>query len=97
MKPAPGEREVDGAVPEFGPENVGLSTGDATVNHDAPILCCTAEILANIALHEGAGSDIRDVVMDEFHYYADRERGVAAGAAADHASDALSADVRDPG
>jgi len=62
---------------EFGPENVGLSTGDATVNHDAPILCCTAEILANIALHEGAGSDIRDVVMDEFHYYADRERGVA--------------------
>jgi superfamily II RNA helicase len=39
---------------EFGPENVGLSTGDATVNRDAPILCCTAEILANIALREGA-------------------------------------------
>jgi hypothetical protein len=62
---------------EFGPENVGLSTGDATVNRDAPILCCTAEILANIALREGAASGIGDVVMDEFHYYADRERGVA--------------------
>jgi superfamily II RNA helicase len=62
---------------EFGPENVGLSTGDATVNHDALILCCTAEILSNIALCEGAESTIRDVVMDEFHYYSDRERGVA--------------------
>ncbi|MEO8354001.1 MAG: DUF3516 domain-containing protein, partial [Chthoniobacteraceae bacterium] len=62
---------------EFGPENVGLSTGDATVNRDAPILCCTAEILANIALREGAKAAVQDVVMDEFHYYADRERGVA--------------------
>lgn len=62
---------------EFGPENVGLSTGDATVNRDAPILCCTAEILANIALREGAEAKVQDVVMDEFHYYADRERGVA--------------------
>jgi superfamily II RNA helicase len=62
---------------EFGPDNVGLSTGDATVNHDAPILCCTAEILANIALREGAQANVREVVMDEFHYYADRERGVA--------------------
>jgi superfamily II RNA helicase len=62
---------------EFGPDNVGLSTGDASVNHDAPILCCTAEILANIALREGSQADVRDVVMDEFHYYADRDRGVA--------------------
>ncbi|MCE9612048.1 MAG: DUF3516 domain-containing protein [Chthoniobacter sp.] len=62
---------------EFGPENVGLSTGDATVNRDAPILCCTAEILANIALREGANARVDDVVMDEFHYYADRDRGVA--------------------
>ncbi|HAK94694.1 MAG TPA: DUF3516 domain-containing protein [Planctomycetes bacterium] len=62
---------------EFGPENVGLSTGDATVNRDAPILCCTAEILANIALREGAFADVDEVVSDEFHYYADRERGVA--------------------
>ncbi|MCQ2053920.1 MAG: DUF3516 domain-containing protein [Fibrobacter sp.] len=62
---------------EFGPENVGLSTGDATVNHEAPILCCTAEILSNMALSEGEKLDIIDVVMDEFHYYSDRERGVA--------------------
>ena len=61
----------------FGPENVGLSTGDASVNRDAPILCCTAEILANIALREGADAKVDDVIMDEFHYYADRERGVA--------------------
>ena len=62
---------------EFGAENVGLSTGDATVNHDAPILCCTAEILSNMALCEGEKLEILDVVMDEFHYYSDRERGVA--------------------
>jgi len=62
---------------EFGPDNVGLSTGDASVNREAPILCCTAEILANIALREGAAASVQEVVMDEFHYYADRERGVA--------------------
>lgn len=62
---------------EFGPENVGLSTGDASVNRDAPILCCTAEILSNIALREGPQANVQDVIMDEFHYYADRERGVA--------------------
>lgn len=62
---------------EFGADNVGLSTGDASVNRDAPLLCCTAEILANIALREGGMTDVREVVMDEFHYYADRERGVA--------------------
>lgn len=62
---------------EFGPEQVGMATGDATVNREAPILCCTAEILANIALREGGDSEIGDVVMDEFHYYSDKERGVA--------------------
>ncbi len=62
---------------EFGPDNVGLSTGDATVNRDAPILCCTAEILSNIALREGPQANVQEVIMDEFHYYADRERGVA--------------------
>ncbi|MBW8865517.1 MAG: DEAD/DEAH box helicase, partial [Verrucomicrobia bacterium] len=62
---------------EFGPDNVGLSTGDGSVNQDAPILCCTAEILANMALREGAAVNVQDVVMDEFHYYSDRERGVA--------------------
>ena len=62
---------------ELGPENVGLSTGDATVNRDAPVLCCTAEVLANIALREGDNARVDDVVMDEFHWYADRDRGVA--------------------
>jgi hypothetical protein len=62
---------------EFGPEYVGLSTGDASVNREAPILCCTAEVLGNIALREGSGADVQHVVMDEFHYYADRDRGVA--------------------
>jgi superfamily II RNA helicase len=62
---------------EFGPDNVGLSTGDASVHREAPILCCTAEILANIALRQGAAAAVQEVVMDEFHYYADRERGVA--------------------
>lgn len=62
---------------EFGAEQVGLATGDATVNRDAPILCCTAEILANIALRDGADARVDDVVMDEFHWYADRDRGGA--------------------
>lgn len=61
----------------FGPENVGMLTGDARVNDDAPIICCTAEILANIALREGAGADIGQVVMDEFHFYAEPDRGWA--------------------
>ncbi len=62
---------------DFGPENVGMMTGDASVNPRAPVLCCTAEILANMALHRGEHSDVRAVIMDEFHYYADRERGYA--------------------
>lgn len=62
---------------DFGPDNVGMATGDATVNRDAPILCCTAEILANLALRHGEKAAINQVIMDEFHYYADRERGVA--------------------
>ena len=62
---------------QFGARNVGLSTGDASINRHAPILCCTAEVLANIALREGMRADVRDVVMDEFHYYSDPERGGA--------------------
>ena len=54
-----------------------VAQGDASVNRDAPILCCTAEILSNIALREGTQADVQEVIMDEFHYYADRERGVA--------------------
>lgn len=62
---------------DFGPENVGMMTGDASVNRSAPILCCTAEILSNIALREGEHTPVQDVIMDEFHYYSDPERGVA--------------------
>lgn len=61
----------------FGPDNVGMITGDATVNADAPVICCTAEILSNLALREGAQAQVDDVIMDEFHYYSDLERGVA--------------------
>ena len=62
---------------ELGPENVGMLTGDAAVNRDAPVLCCTAEILSNMALRQGQLAPVDCVVMDEFHYYSDRERGVA--------------------
>ncbi|MFE1646414.1 DEAD/DEAH box helicase [Microbacterium sp. P01] len=61
----------------FGPENVGMVTGDSSVNGDAPIICCTAEILANQALRHGADTDVDQVVMDEFHYYGDPDRGWA--------------------
>jgi HrpA-like RNA helicase len=54
-----------------------MITGDATVNHDAPVICCTAEILANIALRDGAHALVDDVIMDEFHYYSDHSRGAA--------------------
>ncbi|ANH39491.1 ski2-like helicase [Nocardioides dokdonensis FR1436] len=61
----------------FGAENVGMLTGDAAVNVDAPIICCTAEVLANLALREGRHVDVGLVVMDEFHYYGEPERGWA--------------------
>jgi len=61
----------------FGPANVGMVTGDTAINAEAPIICCTAEILANQALREGDGLDAGVVVMDEFHFYADPQRGWA--------------------
>ena len=61
----------------FGAENVGMMTGDSAVNADAPIICCTAEILANLALREGEDTPVGQVVMDEFHFYADPDRGWA--------------------
>ncbi|PXY17287.1 DEAD/DEAH box helicase [Prauserella coralliicola] len=64
----------------FGADNVGMMTGDSNVNPDAPIICCTAEILANIALRLGAeaGEDtVGQVVADEFHYYSEPDRGWA--------------------
>ena len=61
----------------FGPASVGMMTGDASVNATAPVICCTAEVLANIALRDGAAADVGQVVMDEFHFYADPDRGWA--------------------
>ena len=61
----------------FGPDEVGMMTGDGSVNPTAPIICCTAEVLANIALREGANADAGQVVMDEFHFYSDPDRGWA--------------------
>ena len=79
---------------DFGPEHVGMMTGDASVNPHAPVLCCTAEILANIALTRGDHAEVGAVIMDEFHYYSDKERGLrTAGAAAHVAARALPAHV----
>jgi superfamily II RNA helicase len=80
-------------VAAFGSDNVGMMTGDSSVNPGAPIICCTAEILANIALRTGEGvaeapghvddpavpgeDAVGQVVMDEFHFYADPQRGWA--------------------
>jgi superfamily II RNA helicase len=61
----------------FGAENVGMVTGDSSVNADAPIICCTAEILANLAMRSGADAAVDQVVMDEFHFYSDPDRGWA--------------------
>ncbi|MBP2477786.1 superfamily II RNA helicase [Crossiella equi] len=61
----------------FGAEKVGMMTGDSSVNSDAPIICCTAEILANIALRDGADAEVGQVVMDEFHFYSEPDRGWA--------------------
>ena len=61
----------------FGADKVGMLTGDASVNAGAPIICCTAEVLANVALREGAAADVGQVVMDEFHFYAEPDRGWA--------------------
>ncbi|MDJ0788525.1 MAG: DUF3516 domain-containing protein [Myxococcota bacterium] len=61
----------------LGAENVGMLTGDASINWAAPVICCTAEVLSNMALRQGSATDAPYVVMDEFHYYSDRDRGVA--------------------
>jgi superfamily II RNA helicase len=64
-------------VDVLGPDRVGMVTGDGAVNAGAPVICCTAEVLANQALREGADADVGLAVVDEFHYYADRDRGWA--------------------
>jgi superfamily II DNA helicase RecQ len=62
---------------DFGPENVGMLTGDASINAGAPIVCCTAEVLANMALRQGAALQVPYAVLDEFHFYSDPSRGWA--------------------
>lgn len=62
---------------DFGPDQVGMVTGDGSINAQAPIICCTAEILSNMALRDGEYANVHDVIMDEFHYYSDKQRGVA--------------------
>ncbi len=62
---------------ELGAERVGMLTGDASINPEARVLCCTAEVLANMALRNGRLLDVPEVVMDEFHFYSDAERGWA--------------------
>ena len=66
-----------GLVNMLGRENVGMITGDSQINPQAPVICCTAEILANQALREGEWSDVGCVAMDEFHFYSDLDRGWA--------------------
>ena len=61
----------------FGADNVGMVTGDTQINPTAPILCCTAEILAHAVLQSGRDLPLRHVTMDEFHYFAERGRGWA--------------------
>jgi hypothetical protein len=62
---------------EFGSDRVGMVTGDAAVNPEAPIICCTQEILANWALRDGRNAPVDVAVIDEFHYYGDPQRGWA--------------------
>lgn len=61
----------------FGAERVGMMIGNTAINPTAPIMCCTAEVLANMVLRRGAETDIDYVIMDEFHYFSDRDRGWA--------------------
>ncbi|MFI5314497.1 MAG: DEAD/DEAH box helicase [Myxococcota bacterium] len=62
---------------DFGAESVGMLTGDASINAGAPIVCCTAEVLAQMALRQGAELPVPYAVLDEFHFYSDPGRGWA--------------------
>jgi superfamily II RNA helicase len=61
----------------LGAAQIGLATGDAAINSDAPVLVCTSEVFANHALANGASSDVGFACLDEFHYYGDPDRGWA--------------------
>ncbi|MBN1097209.1 DEAD/DEAH box helicase [Blastococcus sp. TML/C7B] len=63
-------------VERYGPERVGLLTGDNAVNGDAPVVVMTTEVLRNMLYAESpALHGLGYVVMDEVHYLADRFRG----------------------
>ena len=60
----------------FGESNVGLLTGDTSINSEAPIVIMTTEVLRNMIYSASSTlTDLRYVVMDEVHYLADRFRG----------------------
>jgi hypothetical protein len=61
----------------IGPEEVGLAIGDASINREAKVLVCTAEVLANQALGEGADTPVGFACLDEFHFYGEHDRGWA--------------------
>lgn len=61
----------------LGPDRVGMLTGDAAINPGAPVVCATEEVLANVALRKGSTADVDHVCADEFHFYADPDRGWA--------------------
>ena len=63
-------------VRRYGADEVGLLTGDNTVNGDAPVVVMTTEVLRNM-LYAGSSTlaGLGYVVMDEVHYLADRMRG----------------------
>ncbi len=61
----------------LGRESVGMVTGDVHINANAPVVCCTQEILANLALREGAAADVGCVAVDEFHFFGEDDRGWA--------------------
>ncbi|MEM7782180.1 MAG: DEAD/DEAH box helicase, partial [Planctomycetota bacterium] len=73
-------RDIQESVVKWGysPDDVGLVTGNRKVNPDAKILVVVAEILLNRLLHTEAFEfdDVWAVVMDEFHSFNDRERGI---------------------
>ena len=63
-------------VERYGPDKVGLLTGDNVINGDAPVVVMTTEVLRNM-LYAGSATlhGLAYVVMDEVHYLADRFRG----------------------
>ncbi|MBD2136460.1 RNA helicase [Anabaena sp. FACHB-1237] len=66
---------------KFGSDQVGLLTGDASIQRDAPILVMTTEIFRNMLYGTPIGqigislTDVEAVVLDECHYMNDRQRG----------------------